>query len=90
MKATYQILTVIFWLAIVYAAFILIQMLSHNKLPNNGAAASGRIIGSSLGVAVLPTLIYIIRSSFGAGLKFNYSLQRHKPDAQYASFNFQQ
>lgn len=69
MKATYQVLTVIFWLAVAYAAFILIQMLSHNNLPNNGAAASGQIIGSILGVAVLPTLIYIIRHYVGKKLK---------------------
>lgn len=69
MKATYQLLTVIFWLAIVYAAFILIQMLSNTNMPNNGAAVSGQIIGSILGVAVLPTLIYIIRHYVGKKLK---------------------
>lgn len=68
MKIVYQVLTVLFWLTVLYAAIILVRMLTHNSLPSGGAAASGQIIGSILGVAVLPSIVYLIRHLVGKNL----------------------
>jgi len=69
MKVTYQILTVLFWITVVYAIFVLIRTLSNNNLSeSNGPSGAGLIIGSIIGVAVLPTIIFVIRHFVGKNL----------------------
>lgn len=70
MKATYQILTVVFWITVVYAIFVLIRTLSNNNLSDsNGPAAAGTIVGSIISVAILPTLVYVAKYLVGKSLK---------------------
>lgn len=70
MKTTYQILTVLFWITVIFAIFVLIRTLGNNNLPDSsGPAAAGTIVGSIIGAAILPTIVYVAKYFVGKNLK---------------------
>jgi hypothetical protein len=68
MKALYQILSVLFWITVVYAIVVFIKTISNNNLSESGPAAGGFILGSIVGVAILPTVIFVAKHFVGKNL----------------------
>ena len=64
MKIVYQIFTVILWITIVLAGFLFFMQMSRISY-----APLPYVIGSILGVAVVPGVVWIIRYFIGKELK---------------------
>lgn len=69
MKTFYTILTVLFWLAVAFAAFNFVIFMGNSSMPNDGAMAAGHVIGALLGTAVIPFVVWIIRYFVGKEIK---------------------
>lgn len=69
MKGLYTFLTILFWLGIAWSAFNFIIIMSRDNMPNNGPSAAGHVVGTILGAAVIPGIIYLIRHFVGKEIK---------------------
>ncbi|MEY4875194.1 MAG: hypothetical protein RL708_343 [Bacteroidota bacterium] len=65
MKNLYNILTVLFWISVIYGAYHWIQMASITPIQNDGASTFGFVLGTTLAACVIPALILLIRYFVG-------------------------
>jgi uncharacterized RDD family membrane protein YckC len=69
MKTAYNVFTVLLWIAIIYAAFNFVLSLSNFGIPNDGAMATGSVIGALLASLIIPGIIWLIRYFIGKEVK---------------------
>ena len=68
MKTSYLILTILFWIAVLFAAWVIVMKSSH-KMPSSASYVAGHFIGTVLVAAVIPVIIFLIRYFVGKELK---------------------
>jgi cell shape-determining protein MreD len=69
MKTTYNVFTVLMWIAIIYAAFNFVLTLSNRGIPNDSAMAIGTILGALLASLIIPGIFWLIRYFIGKEVK---------------------
>jgi hypothetical protein len=65
MKNLYNILTVLFWISVIYGAYHWIQMASITPIRNDAGSTMGFIFGNTLAAITIPGILFLIRYLVG-------------------------